>query len=55
MTDPSPSDPTAPGDQIDGRYLVEEVLGRGGMGIVVGARDTVTGEAVAVKLLAGRA
>ena len=35
-----------------GDYLVEEEIGRGGMGVVFRARNVVTGEAVALKLMA---
>ena len=39
------------GKTIDGRYLVEAVIGRGGMGIVLRAKQTFTGVHVALKLL----
>ncbi|HSK02645.1 MAG TPA: serine/threonine-protein kinase [Kofleriaceae bacterium] len=39
------------GQDIDGRYVVESVLGRGGMGIVLRARHRFTGAGVAVKML----
>ncbi len=39
------------GQDIDGRYVVESVLGRGGMGIVLRARHRFTGAEVAVKML----
>ena len=39
------------GVRIGGRYQVESVVGRGGMGVVVAARDEWTGTRVAVKLL----
>lgn len=41
----------ATGDVIDGRYLVGEPLGRGGMADVFRATDTETDRTVAVKLL----
>ncbi len=41
---------TAPTDSmVEGRYWVEAVLGKGGMGAVYRARDTSTGKSVAVK------
>jgi serine/threonine-protein kinase len=39
------------GQEIDGRYVVESVLGRGGMGIVLRARHRFTGAEVAIKML----
>jgi serine/threonine protein kinase len=45
----------APGDTVGGRYVVEEVLGRGGMGIVVAARHEPLGHRVAMKLVSGSA
>ncbi|MBA2543045.1 MAG: serine/threonine protein kinase, partial [Deltaproteobacteria bacterium] len=45
-------DPTAwVGRDIDGRYLVESVLGVGGMGTVLLAKHRFTGVAVAIKVL----
>src|ERR1041384_7218588 len=41
----------APGSVIDGRFEVEAVLGRGGMGYVLAARHRDLDERVAVKLL----
>jgi hypothetical protein len=39
------------GRTIDGRYVVGEVLGTGGMGVVLRARHQFTGEDVALKML----
>ncbi|MBK9089304.1 MAG: SUMF1/EgtB/PvdO family nonheme iron enzyme [Holophagales bacterium] len=41
----------APGTLLAGRYVVESLLGRGGMGEVYRARDTKLDEVVALKLL----
>ncbi|MDI1450904.1 serine/threonine-protein kinase [Polyangium sp. 6x1] len=57
MTDPAPRDPAspdgapAPGTVLAGKYVVESVLGQGGMGIVLQARHQRTEQAVAIKLL----
>lgn len=40
-----------PGDLVAGRYRVERVIGSGGMGFVLAARDESTGDDVALKLL----
>ena len=40
-----------PGDVIAGRYRVENILGEGGMGVVVGARNIALDEPVAIKVL----
>jgi serine/threonine-protein kinase len=39
------------GEVVDGKYLVERELGRGGMGAVFAARHQLTGKQVAIKLL----
>ena len=41
----------APGDVVAGRYVVERMLGEGGMGIVYQCLDKVGGVSVAVKCL----
>ncbi|HEY2517466.1 MAG TPA: serine/threonine-protein kinase [Polyangiaceae bacterium] len=38
------------GDVIDGKYRIDEVLGRGGMGLVLGATHQVLGSRVAIKV-----
>jgi eukaryotic-like serine/threonine-protein kinase len=40
-----------PGDVIAGKYLVERILGMGGMGIVLAARHLELDETVAIKML----
>ena len=40
-----------PGTTLAGRYVVEGVLGQGGMGVVLGALDRTTGFEVALKVL----
>jgi len=44
-------DPVSPGDLIGGKYRVERVLGRGGMGVVVAATHAELGQRVAIKFL----
>lgn len=49
---PSNAQPSVtPGDTVGGRYVVEEVLGKGGMGVVVAARHEPLGHRVAMKLM----
>jgi serine/threonine-protein kinase len=43
--------PVNPGDVIDGSYIVERLLGQGGMGAVFVARDERLGRRVAIKVL----
>jgi len=43
--------PVSPGDVLLGKYRVERVLGKGGMGVVVAARHLELGELFAIKLL----
>lgn len=43
--------PVLPGETLAGKYKVERILGRGGMGIVVAARHLELDERVAIKFL----
>ena len=53
MTDqPTRAIPTTPTELEDGRFVVGEMLGSGGMAVVVAAEDTMLHRTVAVKLLA---
>jgi serine/threonine-protein kinase len=45
----------APGQIIAGKYLVDRVLGTGGMGVVVAARHHQLGQWVAIKFMRGEA
>jgi eukaryotic-like serine/threonine-protein kinase len=51
MADPSLSDVPSAGDTIAGKYVVERVLGVGGMGVVVAARHAQLGNRVAIKFM----
>ncbi len=48
---PHDAAPVLPGETLAGKYRVERVLGRGGMGIVVAARHLELEERVAIKFL----
>ena len=41
-----------PGEQLGARFEIEQSIGTGGMGTVFRARDPISGEAVAVKVIA---
>ena len=53
---PPPREPSvlAPGSLIAGKYVIERVLGRGGMGIVLAAQHTQLAQRVAIKLMQGK-
>ncbi len=57
VTDPTPArgepQQLAANTLFAGRYRIEHRLGAGGMGTVFAARDTLTDQAVAIKLVAG--
>ncbi len=50
MSNPA-DDYVKPGDVLDGKYLVERVLGAGGMGIVVQAKHKTLNKRVAIKFM----
>ena len=43
-----------PGEILEGRFIIERAVGKGGMGLVFSATDRATGEAVALKVLRSR-
>src|SRR6478735_5154852 len=55
MTDPAAAPEkeadVAVGKELDGRYVVDAVLGKGGMGVVYEGRHTLIGKRVAIKVL----
>src|SRR4051812_28997648 len=51
-TRPSEHDLPRAGDIVAGKYRVDSVIGKGGMGVVLGAEDTSLGRKVAIKFLA---
>lgn len=41
----------SPGTQVDNRYIIEDTIGRGGMGVVYRAKDKQNGTTLALKLI----
>ncbi len=50
-TTQAPSQTLGAGERFAGRYVIDKELGGGGMGVVYLARDELTGEDVAIKLI----
>jgi serine/threonine protein kinase len=55
MASSDQSSPVQVGDLLKGRYLIEKILGQGGMGVVVAAMDQEKEERVALKFMLGKA
>lgn len=55
LVDPGVEEPRSrelePGTVFDRRFVIDRAIGRGGMGVVYRAKDNVTGDAVALKLI----
>ena len=51
MNDAAPLVPVSPGDILLGKYVVERVIGAGGMGVVVAVRHRELGELYAMKFM----
>ena len=47
----SPSVDLEPGTEFTDRYVIDSVIGRGGMGVVYKAKDTLTDQTIALKLI----
>jgi eukaryotic-like serine/threonine-protein kinase len=47
----APAPPVVPGDVVAGKYRVERIIGKGGMGIVVAAKNVKLDQEVALKFL----
>ena len=51
MSEPAPQVPVSPGDVLLGKYVVERVIGAGGMGVVVAVRHRELNELYAMKFM----